>query len=443
MSLLSHKRERSLGLPTSIPSGSSDSLSPISSSESSEDNTGLDSNGDGDGSDEEWSESAEQPHQRRGAPGGGGGFRGAQPARRRRALPSGLRQESTESLRNLQMSQQQFQQQQGTASRPRRSAPPDHRDLQSGSSTPKNSSFDPSSGSASLGFPTSTSEPFLPSHLDAQDAAYPQRSSPGQQFSRGGTTNGNGAGAEGGGGGGGGERMTRSTTHASHFSRPHHPRHLNLGQQSTLSSAPFNLQSALQPPSLSPMTISTPTFFQAQSSNGTGGYDFGAEGGRATTPITPVSPFSMGHASYNSSQQTDYTNSYASQAQLQFLSTSSSSFNLSSAAYPTEGEPQRSKLKRSHSHRDSSHSNSLPFPSPSFPSYPSSATTSSFPHSSSPPGPPPIVPENGAFLHRQHEPFGEPFVGPQTELEAAATMAAMAAAKTGAGAGAFVYKVYQ
>lgn len=365
MSLLSHKRERSLGLAPPGSASPPDSLSPISSS-SSDSTTPEDDDGD-----EEWTEGPPLPSRRTKSKStsrrGGGG------------PPTGS---STDALRTLQMQQ---------AARPRRSLPPDHGGQ--GLLTPQSATF------PSGVFTQCTSAEF------AHDGPYAL-----QQATS--------------------TAMSRSTTLPIHLQqRPHHlelstSTH-SLGHGHAHGHAGFarhHPSSAIQPPSLSPMTLNSPFF--PHSAPAAAQFDFGfppADG----EPITPVSPYDA-HA-YDPA---DYATSYASHLQLEFLSSSSSSAHPSpfpgpappASAYSLPGEPSRSKLKRSHSSREP------------YPAFPSSSSSSPLPIT--------VVPENGAFLHRQHEPFGEPFVGPQTELEAAASMAAMAAAKTGAGAGAFVYKVY-
>lgn len=377
-SLLSHKRERSLGTQDG---------ENIESPEFESSDTDTD-----EGSGDEWTEGAEAA--------AGAGRRASAGntrtgGRRRRPAGAGVAPEGAW----RQAVSQQGRQRRGDDSRGWEALPP----ASSGAA-----------GGAGGGF--SCSEPFLPRsqssgsssgsyHAPAAGAsasAYPQ-----QYLVPAGASS---------------DRMTRSSTMPTHPSS-RSSLNLSLSPESLYHRAIVYGDSYSQPPSLSPMTISTPTGFASS-------FDYGgpssASSAGMTPPITPISPYATSPGGYGDSygaqlqrqQHQQYMASSASYHHSLAHQQSHQNFYSSSSQHPEDAH-QRSRLKRSHSARDSI------------------SSTRDF-HQA-------VVPENGAFLQtRQNDgQFGDAFIGPQTELEAAATMAALAAAKTGAGAGAFVYKVYQ
>lgn len=178
-----------------------------------------------------------------------------------------------------------------------------------------------------------------------------------------------------------------------------------------------------QPPSLSPMTISTPGF-------GSGPFEYGSTG----SPITPISPYQFSHsptvgAGGFGQAQDEYVQSYGldGMQQQRYRQSPPSSHYV---PHPTDPhQHSRTRLKRSHSE----HPLNLSLDSPTTPSFPCPTDLHA-----------PSRPIDGyMYPYAPRTNLRDPFFGPSTELEAAANAAHAAAAKTGAGTGAFVYKTYQ
>ncbi|KAI5477103.1 hypothetical protein MNV49_006831 [Pseudohyphozyma bogoriensis] len=151
-----------------------------------------------------------------------------------------------------------------------------------------------------------------------------------------------------------------------------------------------------QPPSISPMTISTPA----------GGGRLSHSSVESGSPATPLSPYALpstaSGSSHSSSTLTNGEELTPDEGPIGMRTRHSTGAYVSLSANPDQG---RLRLKRTHSTR----------------------TQGS---------------EDSYAAARALALSEAAFIGPQTEVEAAASAAQSAAAKTGAGAGAFVYKVY-